>query len=88
MGIGFHHRAERQVGDLSVIGNIYVGNQVAEAEQGTHLLYPFFSGGMDDHLFFSPIQPFASLQAFFQIFLPPGDGGKVKPPGMGGFRVS
>ena len=87
MCICFHNGAQRQVGNLAAVGYVHIGHQIAQAQQGTHLLHPFLTGLIDRHFLLALVKPLAPGQTVLQIFLPPGYRGQLKAPGMCGFFI-
>ena len=89
--IHFHHGIPRQVGNGTVVGNVHVADQVAQAEQGFHQQVAFLAIGLDLDRLFTGAQAAAAGQALLQLIFAPRNGGQAKLPfahGFGAFQIS
>ena len=79
-GVGFHHSAQGQIGNLAPVGNVDIGYHIAEAEQGFQQQVTFLPGTVQGDFLLSADEVIRHLQFFLQILLPPGNGGQAVFP--------
>ena len=81
-GVGLHHRADGQVGNLAAVGHVDVADQVAQAQDGLDEQVAFLAGAVQLQLFLAGDQVIGALHAALEILLAPVNGGQAVLPGL------
>ena len=82
--IGLNNASYGKVGDLSSVGNIYVGHQLVKSQKGSYLVDSLLAAGVELELLLAAEKSLTSFQSIDKVILSPLYRGKTEGPALDG----